>query len=228
MLQLAVLISGRGSNMVRLAEAIKAEALNVKITIVISNQDCDGITHAKNLGIATKIIKRQDFDSRQSHDAAIKDAIHTSGADYVFLAGYMAILGPAFTAAFAGKLLNIHPSLLPAFKGLDTHQRAIDAKVATHGASVHLVTAELDDGPIILQAKLAVLPDDAADSLAARVLQLEHQLYPFVLKCLADGHLSLSENGVQWHQSERALNQATPQTRRTLEGALVWPVTDGR
>ena len=187
MLQLAVLISGRGSNMVKLAEAIETDQLDARIAIVISNQHCAGLAHAANLGIETKVIERRNFTTRQAHDAAIQDAITSSSADYVFLAGYMAILGAEFTKAFAGKLINIHPSLLPEFKGLDTHQRAIEAQARQHGATVHLVTAELDDGPIILQAELSILPDDDADRLAARVLQLEHHLYPFVLKCLCEG-----------------------------------------
>ena len=128
MLQLAVLISGRGSNMIKLAEAIAADQLNARIAIVISNQHCAGITHAANLGIQTKVIERQNFSTRHDHDRAIHDAITSSSADYVFLAGYMAILGADFTTAFAGRLINIHPSLLPDFKGLDTHQRAIEAQ----------------------------------------------------------------------------------------------------
>ena len=125
MLQLAVLISGRGSNMIKLAEAIAVDQLNARIAIVISNQQCEGITHAANLGIQTKVIERQNFTTRRNHDLAIQDAITSSSADYVFLAGYMAILGANFTSAFAGRMINIHPSLLPDFKGLDTHQRAI-------------------------------------------------------------------------------------------------------
>ena len=135
MLQLAVLISGRGSNMIKLAEAIEAEQLNARITIVISNQYCAGITHAANLGIQTKVIERQNFTTRRNHDLAIQDAITSSSADYVFLAGYMAILGANFTSAFAGRMINIHPSLLPDFKGLDTHQRAIEAHAKQHGAT---------------------------------------------------------------------------------------------
>ena len=127
MLQLAVLISGRGSNMVKLAEAIETDQLDARIAIVISNQHCAGLVHAANLGIETKVIERRNFTTRQAHDAAIQCAITSASADYVFLAGYMAILGAEFTKAFAGKLINIHPSLLPEFKGLDTHQRAIEA-----------------------------------------------------------------------------------------------------
>ena len=221
MLQLAVLISGRGSNMVKLAEAIETDQLDARIAIVISNQHCAGLAHAANLGIETKVIERRNFTTRQAHDAAIQDAITSSSADYVFLAGYMAILGAEFTKAFAGKLINIHPSLLPEFKGLDTHQRAIEAQARQHGATVHLVTAELDDGPIILQAELSILPDDDADRLAARVLQLEHHLYPLVLKCLCEGHLTLAADQVNWHSPDLALTSLSADRR--LIKALKWP-----
>ena len=221
MLQLAVLISGRGSNMVRLAETIETDQLDAHIAIVISNQHCAGLAHAANLGIETKVIERRNFATRQAHDAAIQNAITSSSADYVFLAGYMAILGAEFTKAFAGKLINIHPSLLPEFKGLDTHQRAIEAQARQHGATVHLVTAEPDDGPIILQAELSILPDDDADRLAARVLKLEHHLYPFVLKCLCEGHLTLAVDQVNWHNPDLAL-QSLSADRRLIK-ALKWP-----
>ncbi len=223
MLKLAVLISGRGSNMIKLAEAIAADQLNASIAIVISDQNCAGITHAINLGIQTKVIERQNFTKRRDHDRAIHDAITSSSADYVFLAGYMAIFGADFTTAFAGRLINIHPSLLPDFKGLNTHQRAIEAQVKNHGTTVHLVTAELDDGPIILQAQLSILPGDDAEHLAARVLQLEHRLYPFVLKCLCEGHLTLFADRVIWHNPDRGLQSASADNRRVLAKALKWP-----
>ena len=221
MLQLAVLISGRGSNMVKLAEAIETDQLDARIAIVISNQHCAGLAHAATLGIETKVIERRNFTTRQAHDAAIQEAITSSSADYVFLAGYMAILGAAFTTAFAGKLINIHPSLLPEFKGLDTHRRAIEVQARQHGATVHLVTAELDDGPIILQAELSILPDDDADRLGARVLQLEHHLYPFVLKCLCEGHLTLVADQVNWRRPDLALKSLSADHH--LIKALKWP-----
>ena len=223
MLQLAILISGRGSNMMKLAEAIEAEKLNARIAIVISNQHCAGITHAANLDIQTKIIERQNFATRRNHDLAIHDAIRSSSADYVFLAGYMAILSANFTNAFAGRMINIHPSLLPDFKGLDTHQRAIEAQAKQHGATVHLVTAKLDDGPIILRAQLSILPEDDADSLAKRVLELEHRLYPFVLRCLCEGHLTLFADRVTWHDPDQALQSASADNRHDLSKALRWP-----
>ena len=223
MLQFAVLISGRGSNMMKLAEAIVADRLNARIAIVISNQHCAGIIHAAKLGIQTKIIKRQSFTTSHDHDWAIHDAITSSSVDYVFLAGYMTILGADFTTAFAGRLINIHPSLLPDFKGLDTHQRAIEAQAKYHGATVHLVTAELDEGPIILQAQLSILPEDDANRLAARVLELEHYLYPFVLRCLCERHLTLYADRVTWHNPDRALQFAFADSRHDLAKLLKWP-----
>ena len=223
MLKLAVLISGRGSNMIKLAEAIAADQLDACIAIVISNQHCAGITHAANLGIQTKVIERKIFSTRDEHDRAIHDAIKSSSADYVFLAGYMSILSVDFTTTFAGRVINIHPSLLPDFKGLNTHQRAIESQVKYHGATVHLVTAELDDGPVILKAQLSILPEEDADQLAARVLNLEHRLYPFVLKCICEGHLTLFADRVTWHNPDRALQSASADNRHDLAKALKWP-----
>ena len=221
MVRLAILISGRGSNMIKLAEAIDQSQLNAQIAVVISNQHCAGITHAAALGLPTKVIEKQNFTTRRAHDATIEQAINAAAADFVFLAGYMAILGAEFTTVFASRLVNIHPSLLPEFKGLDTHQRAIDAKATRHGATVHLVTAKLDDGPIILQAELSVSPHDNADKLAARVLQLEHQLYPFVLKSLCDGQLTLAADKVTWHQQELPAPQSVAAV--AFAEAVRWP-----
>ena len=223
MLKLAVMISGRGSNMIKLAEAIASDQLKACIAIVISNRPCAGITHAANRGFETIVIERQNFTTRSDHERAVYDAITSSCADYVFLAGYMAILSADFTRAFAGRLINIHPSLLPNFKGLDTHQRAIKAQAKEHGTTVHLATAELDEGPIILQARLAILPEDDADRLAKRVLQLEHHLYPFVLKCLCEGYLTLFADRVTWQNPGRALQSASADTRYYLSRALKWP-----
>ena len=210
--------------MIKLAEAIDQSHLNAQIAIVISNQHCAGITHAAALGLPTKVIEKQNFITRRAHDAAIEQAINATAVDFVFLAGYMAILGVEFTTLFAGRLVNIHPSLLPEFKGLDTHQRAIDANATRHGVTVHLVTAELDDGPVILQAELSVSPHENAEKLASRVLQLEHQLYPFVLKSLCDGQLTLAANKVTWHQQELHTKIAPPSAAAaTFAEAVRWP-----
>jgi phosphoribosylglycinamide formyltransferase 1 len=221
MIKLAILISGRGSNMLYLADAIENYKIDAAITLVISNKDCDGIALATARGLATKVVKRSDFDNRLTHDAAIASAIEDCHADYVFLAGYMAILGPVFVDQFAGKLINIHPSLLPAFKGLNTHQRAIDAGVKTHGVSIHLVNAALDDGPLILQASLAVVETDTVEILAGRVLQLEHQIYSFILFSLAARNVTLLPDGVIWRVA--TLAAAPAEMQNALASCVIWP-----
>ena len=223
MIRLAVLISGRGSNMIHLAKAIKDYKISAKITVVISNRRCAGITLAQNCGLATKVIKRKDFNTRAEHEAAIAAAIPYHRSTYVFLAGYMAILSGDFVNQFAGRIINIHPSLLPAFKGLNTHQRAIDENVTTHGVSVHLVTAILDEGPLIAQAGLPLMAGDTADSLAARVLKLEHQIYPFVLLGLAKKLVSLSPEGALWRKPSSALADAPAPMHDLLAQCLIWP-----
>jgi phosphoribosylglycinamide formyltransferase-1 len=224
MIRLAILISGRGSNVLCLADAIEKYQINAVITIVISNKDCDGIALAAARGLATKVVKRSDFDNRLAHDADIASTIEECHADYVFLAGYMAILGSVFVDQFAGKLINIHPSLLPAFKGLDTHQRAINAGVETHGVSIHLVNATLDEGPLILQASLAVAETDTAKILAGRVLQLEHQIYPFVLLSLAAQNVTLLPDEVIWHT--KTLAAAPADMQKILAPCVIWPECD--
>jgi phosphoribosylglycinamide formyltransferase-1 len=222
MLKLGVLISGRGSNMLRLADAIDELRLDAEIVTVVSNVVCAGVDSAAARGLPVQIIKRSSYDSRQAHDRAIAAAIDNSGADFVFLAGYMAILGMEFVEKYAGRLINIHPSLLPSYKGINTHQRALDDKASQHGATVHLVTTELDAGPIIAQAKLDVYDDDTATSLAARVLLIEHQIYPFVLAGLVEGWLTLSSTGAVWSDPEAALARMPDSMRLLLEPALHW------
>ena len=224
MIRLAILISGCGSNMLCLADAIEKYQINAVITLVISNKDCDGIALAAARGLATKVVKRSDFDNRLAHDADIASTIEECHADYVFLAGYTAILGSVFVDQFAGKLINIHPSLLPAFKGLDTHQRAIDAGVKTHGVSIHLVNATLDEGPLILQASLAVAETDTAKILAGRVLHLEHQIYPFVLLSLAAQNVTLLPDEVIWHV--KTLAAAPTDMQKILAPCVIWPECD--
>ena len=224
MIRLAILISGRGSNMLCLADAIEKYQINAVITLVISNKDCDGIALAAARGLATKVVKRSDFENRLAHDADIASTIEECHADYVFLAGYTAILGSVFVDQFAGKLINIHPSLLPAFKGLDTHQRAIDAGVKTHGVSIHLVNATLDEGPLILQASVAVAETDTAKILAGRVLHLEHQIYPFVLLSLAAQNVTLLPDEVIWHV--KTLAAAPTDMQKILAPCVIWPECD--
>ena len=183
--RLVILISGRGSNMRSIVEAANQGQLDVDIAAVISNRpDAAGLEYAQLAGIDAQVIDHKLYDSRESFDAAMAEVIDSYQPDFVILAGFMRILTADFVEHFAGRLINIHPSLLPKFKGLHTHQRAIEAGETEHGASVHFVTAELDDGPVILQAKVPVLADDDADTLAARVLEQEHLLYPAAIQKL--------------------------------------------
>jgi len=188
---IVILISGRGSNMVSIVEAIESGSLLVKVAAVISNRpDAAGIEYAQQAGLATAILDHKSFASRESFDQALAQKIDQFKPDLVILAGFMRILTTEFVTHFKNRLINIHPSLLPKFKGLNTHQRAIDAGEKEHGASVHIVTPELDDGPVVLQARVSVLDNDTAETLAARVLEQEHKLYPAAIKKLIEdtGH----------------------------------------
>ncbi|MDF1589570.1 MAG: phosphoribosylglycinamide formyltransferase [Gammaproteobacteria bacterium] len=190
---IVILISGRGSNMMSIVEAVKNGTLPVTVSAVISNRpDAAGLIYAQNAGINTAVIDHTQFESRELFDQALANEIDTHSPDLVILAGFMRILTTEFVEHFAGKLVNIHPSLLPKFKGLHTHQRAIDAGEKEHGASVHIVTPELDDGPVVLQARVPVLENDTVDSLAARVLEQEHTLYPAAIRKLVLGSVYLS------------------------------------
>jgi len=180
-----ILISGRGSNMISIVEATEDKNLPITVAAVISNRpDAAGINYAKKRGIATAIIDHKEFTSRELFDQALALEIDKHSPELIVLAGFMRILTTEFVEHFAGKLINIHPSLLPKFKGLHTHQRAIDAGDKEHGASVHFVTAELDDGPVVLQARVPILADDTASTLANRVLEQEHSLYPEAIRRL--------------------------------------------
>ncbi len=186
---IVILISGRGSNMISIVEAINNGLLPVTVSAVISNRpDAAGLIYAQNAGIKTTVIDHTQFESRETFDQALAKEIDLYSPDLVILAGFMRILTSEFVEHFAGKLINIHPSLLPKFKGLHTHQRAIDAGEKEHGASVHIVTPELDDGPVVLQARVPILDNDTADSLAARVLEQEHSLYPAAIRKLVVGN----------------------------------------
>lgn len=183
--KVGVLISGRGSNMLSLAAAAKAADYPAEIVLVLSNKpDAGGLALAAAQGVRALAIDGKAFGKdREAHERAMDAALRAAGVEVVCLAGYMRLLTPWFVEQWAGRMLNIHPSLLPAFKGLDTHARAIAAGVAEAGCSVHIVTAELDDGPVLGQARVPVLPGDDEHALAARVLVEEHRLYP---KCLAE------------------------------------------
>lgn len=181
-----VLISGRGSNMKALVEAARAPDYPAEIVHVVSNiADAPGLGFAQSQGISTHVVNHRDYPSREAYDAALSAHLTAQDLDIICCAGFMRILTPAFIRDWEGRILNIHPSLLPAYKGLHTHERALADGATEHGATVHLVTAELDGGPIVAQAKVPVLPGDTADSLAARVLAVEHPLYVRALAQLA-------------------------------------------
>ena len=189
MKNIVILISGGGSNMAAIVKTAQQEqwerAYGVRIAAVVSNKaDAQGLVFAREHGIATAVLDHKAFESREAFDAALAQAIDQYQPALVVLAGFMRILTPGFVEHYAGRLINIHPSLLPAFTGLHTHQRAIDAGCKFAGVTVHQVTAELDVGPILDQAVVPVLPDDTAETLAARVLTQEHVIYPRAVRAL--------------------------------------------
>ncbi|GAB4290081.1 MAG: phosphoribosylglycinamide formyltransferase [Thiohalomonadaceae bacterium] len=193
-LPIVVLISGSGSNLQAIIDAVQA-GLPAEIRAVISNKaGAYGLERARRAGIPTHVLNHKAFPDRESYDAALAQLIDDSKAELVVLAGFMRILSDGFVRRYEGRLLNIHPSLLPRHRGLDTHSRALAAGDDEHGATVHFVSPELDAGPIILQARVPVQPDDTPESLAARVLQQEHRIYPEAIRWFAAGRLRL-ENG---------------------------------
>ena len=198
MKRIVVLISGRGSNLRALVEA----RLPLEVAAVISNRpEAAGLAFAASHGIATKSIDHTVFPGREAFDAALGDAIEAYQPDLVVMAGFMRLLTPGFIRRFAGRMVNIHPALLPAFAGLDTHTRAIQRGCRVHGCTVHYVTEGMDEGPIIAQAAVPVLPDDDADTLAARVLAEEHRLYPAVLRAWSEGDFTLDGDQVRWRDA---------------------------
>lgn len=183
--RLVILISGRGSNMQSIIKAIQTNELDAEVAAVISNRpDAAGLEFAQQAEITTKTLDHKNFATREDFDKQLINLIDTFTPDYVVLAGFMRILSVGFVQHYANRLINIHPSLLPKFKGMHTHKRAIEAGETVHGATVHFVTEELDAGPIILQAKVPVMEDDTETTLAARVLIEEHKLYPDALRLL--------------------------------------------
>lgn len=190
---IAILISGRGSNMLAIAGACQSGELAAKVSLVISNRpDAAGIAAANKLGLETAVIDHTRFTDRTDFDQALHDKLLQEKPDWIVLAGFMRILGNQFVKNWRGKILNIHPSLLPCYPGLDTHERAINAGDKMAGATVHLVTAELDAGPIVAQRKVPILSDDTPQTLAARVLQIEHSLYIDALKRCVTGDQGLT------------------------------------
>ena len=197
---IVVLISGNGSNLQALIDSSLAS--NFKIAAVISNRpNAFGLQRAERDNIPTRVIDHTSFDSRDAFDSALGDAIEEFNPELIVLAGFMRILGSEFVNRFEGRVLNIHPSLLPKYPGINTHQRALDAGDEEHGVSVHFVTADLDGGPVIAQERVPVLKDDTAEMLAARVLEKEHLVYPKVVSWYANGRLEMQEgNAVLDHE----------------------------
>jgi phosphoribosylglycinamide formyltransferase-1 len=209
---LVILISGRGSNMEALLEA----SLPARVAAVVSNRaDAAGLAIAARHGVATRVVEHRDFPSREAFDAQLADVIDEYAPDYVLLAGFMRILGEAFVNRYAGRLVNIHPSLLPAYPGVHTHARALADGVKVHGCTVHLVTPRLDHGPIIIQAAVPVRADDTEETLAARVLEQEHRIFPQAVRWLCEERVAVDAAG------RVAVRDAQP-----APGALVVPALD--
>ncbi len=195
---IVILISGRGTNMQAIVRACRAEAWPARVAAVISDRpDATGLGFARELGVATHVIDHRQASSREAFEAALAACIDTCAPKAVALAGFMRVLTPGFVRRYADRLINVHPSLLPAFPGLGTHRRALDAGVRWHGATVHLVTPEVDHGPIVAQAAVPVLDDDTEESLAARVLDQEHRMYPAAVRALVEGRLQVEGQHVR-------------------------------
>ncbi|MEZ5473405.1 MAG: phosphoribosylglycinamide formyltransferase [Steroidobacteraceae bacterium] len=193
---IAVIISGRGTNMAAIVRAAQSGAIAADVAVVIADRAAAGLELARLRGIATELVAARDFTNRAAFDAALAEAIDRSGARLIALAGFMRILTAGFVDRYRGRLVNIHPSLLPLHKGLHTHRQVLAAHDPRHGASVHFVTPDLDGGPVIAQAALDVLPDDTESTLSVRVQRLEHMLYPRVCGWLASGRVTLDGDRV--------------------------------
>ncbi len=193
--KLCVLISGNGSNLQAIIDHIDDGKLNAEISLVISNKpSAYGLTRAENAGVRHVCLDHSKYEDRASYDQALANTLSEENPDCIVLAGFMRILTPEFVNTFSGKLLNIHPSLLPKYKGLNTHQRAIDNGDQEHGVSVHFVTPELDGGPVIIQSRVPIFEEDTADDLAERVQEQERRIYPLVLTWVSDGRLTMRDN----------------------------------
>lgn len=198
MKNIVILISGRGSNMEAVVRAAEAEGWPARIAAVISNKpDAGGLAFAQSRGIPTAVVSNKEFAARADFDARLQEVIDTFQPDLVVLAGFMRILTAPFVEHYAGRMLNIHPSLLPLFPGLHTHQQALDAGMSEHGATVHFVTAELDHGPSVLQARIPVLPGDTPELLAARLLAEEHKIYPRAVRLFIEDRLVIEDGAVR-------------------------------
>lgn len=212
-LPIAILISGRGSNMRVIAEQAAKGALKADVRVVVSDQPAaGGLAIAQAMNIPTAVLEPRKFSDRASFDRALVELLQGYAPELIVLAGFMRILTPDFIGAYAGRILNIHPSLLPKFRGLHTHRRVLEAGDAEHGVSVHFVTEELDGGPVILQSRITVTPADTEDTLSARVQQCEHRIYPQVVDWYAQGRLAFRDRHA-WLDGKRIEEPLDPATR---------------
>jgi phosphoribosylglycinamide formyltransferase-1 len=213
--RVAVLISGRGSNLEALIAAAREPTYPADIVLVVANRaDAKGLERARQAGIAAAVVDHVSHgNDREAFERALQDVLEAHQVAFICLAGFMRLLTPWFVTRWQGRMLNIHPALLPAFKGLDTHARALAAGMKIHGATVHFVVAEMDSGPIIVQGAVPVFDDDTADTLATRVLAVEHQIYPLALRYLAEGRIQLFDSRCRVAGTER------------LDGTLIVPQT---
>ncbi|KAA0685561.1 phosphoribosylglycinamide formyltransferase [Azospirillum brasilense] len=206
-LKVGVLISGRGSNLQALIDACAAPDFPAEVALVLSNKaDAYGLERAASAGVPVAVVSHRDFPGdKRAFEEAMDARLRAAGVELVCLAGFMRLLSPWFVERWHDRMINIHPSLLPSFKGLDTHQRALDAGVRFHGCTVHYVRSEMDEGPIIAQAAVPVLPGDDADRLSARVLEAEHRLYPQALRLIAEGRARVEDGRVTLSGPETTL-----------------------
>ncbi|MEH3117814.1 MAG: phosphoribosylglycinamide formyltransferase [Methylorubrum populi] len=207
--RVAILISGRGSNMASLIEAARAPDYPAEIVLVLANRpEAGGLARAREAAIPARTVDHKAYPDRASFDAALQAELEAAGIELIVLAGFMRILTDAFVEAWAGRMINIHPSLLPLFKGTHTHERALEAGMRLHGCTVHYVVPELDAGPIVAQAAVPVLPGDDAEALAARVIVQEHRLYPAALALIAAGDAVLEGGRVRFTTRDRSADAA--------------------
>ena len=203
--RITVLISGRGSNLAALIDAANAGSIDGAVTQVVSNRpEAPGLDYARRCGIAATVVDHRAYESREAFEAALADVIDRSEPDLVVLAGFMRILGTPFVERYRGRMLNIHPSLLPAYRGVDTHRRALADRAARHGCTVHFVAPDVDGGPIVAQAEVPVLPHDDPESLGARVLEAEHRLLPQAVAAYCAGRVVLDGNSVRMRDAPAA------------------------
>jgi len=218
--RVAILISGRGSNMASLIEAAKAPGYPAEIASVISNRpDAEGLARAAAAGVAIAVVDHKTYQEREAFERALDEELLAHGVELLCFAGFMRILTPWFINRWTGRMLNVHPSLLPLFTGLHTHRRALEAGMRIHGCTVHFVTPELDSGPIIAQAAVPVLPDDTEETLSARVLRQEHVIYPLALRHVASDKVRLQQGRVEldadWDEEAALVSPAI--CRRTMQ-----------